>query len=174
MIDNGNDVTIRFSLLCFFRERSSRDISLLNLCGLILTNFCEFLIKFLLVFRYVVYDKLRHRQCQVSDLVLGNSYYFRVKAFNEVGAGEPNGTKDCANIPKESNDTYKSIISKSIKIQSIFLGRNCIQETRVRSYGLPHKTGIYPVAEQPKNCRELQRNAKLLAQMQPETENQMV
>lgn len=67
-----------------------------------------------MVFRYVVYDKLRHRQCQVSDLVLGNSYYFRVKAFNEVGAGEPNGTKDCANIPKESKNINTLVISKSI------------------------------------------------------------
>ena len=53
-------------------------------------------------YRYVVYDKLRHKQCQVSDLVLGNNYFFRVKAFNEVGVGLPNGTKDSANIPKES------------------------------------------------------------------------
>ena len=49
-----------------------------------------------------MYDKLRHKQCQVSDLVLGNNYFFRVKAFNEVGLGQANGTKDSANIPKES------------------------------------------------------------------------
>nr|CAB3264099.1 myosin-binding protein C, cardiac-type-like [Phallusia mammillata] len=55
---------------------------------------------------YVVYDKLRHKQCQVSDLVLGNNYYFRVKAFNEVGVGESNATKDGANIPKEKT-VYK-------------------------------------------------------------------
>uniref|UniRef100_H2ZJW6 Myosin-binding protein H n=1 Tax=Ciona savignyi TaxID=51511 RepID=H2ZJW6_CIOSA len=55
---------------------------------------------------YVVYDKLRHKQCQVSDLVLGNTYFFRVRAFNEVGTGEPNGTKDSANIPKEKT-VYK-------------------------------------------------------------------
>nr|XP_002130191.1 myosin-binding protein C, cardiac-type-like isoform X2 [Ciona intestinalis] len=55
---------------------------------------------------YVVYDKLRHKQCQVSDLVLGNNYFFRVRAFNEVGTGESNGTKDSANIPKEKT-VYK-------------------------------------------------------------------
>ncbi|XP_076805528.1 myosin-binding protein C, fast-type-like isoform X3 [Clavelina lepadiformis] len=55
---------------------------------------------------FVVYDKLRHKQCQVSDLVLGNNYFFRVKAFNEVGVGESNGTKDSANIPKEKT-VYK-------------------------------------------------------------------
>lgn len=56
----------------------------------------------LILFRYVVYDKLRHKQCQVSDLVLGNNYYFRVRAMNEVGIGDAAPTKDSADIPKES------------------------------------------------------------------------
>jgi len=62
------------------------------------------------LYRYVVYDKLRHKQCQVSDLVLGNKYYFRVKAFNEVGVGESNATRDCANIPKESKSKLKTFL----------------------------------------------------------------
>nr|XP_039267422.1 myosin-binding protein C, cardiac-type-like [Styela clava] len=55
---------------------------------------------------FVVYDKLRHKQCQVSDLVLGNNYFFRVKAMNEVGVGDGAATKDSANIPKEKT-VYK-------------------------------------------------------------------
>ena len=38
---------------------------------------------------------------QVNDLVLGNSYFFRVKAINEVGLGDDAVSKESAHIPKE-------------------------------------------------------------------------
>ena len=50
---------------------------------------------------YMVNDKVRHTRCQVSNLISGNKYQFRVRAFNEVGIGEEAFTKDFADIVKE-------------------------------------------------------------------------
>lgn len=55
---------------------------------------------------YVCVDKVRHPQVQINDLVLGNSFYFRVKAINEVGLGEEGVTKEAATIVKEKS-TYR-------------------------------------------------------------------
>jgi hypothetical protein len=55
---------------------------------------------------YVCVEKVRHPQVQINDLVLGNSFYFRVKAINEVGLGEEGVTKEAATIVKEKS-TYK-------------------------------------------------------------------
>jgi hypothetical protein len=50
---------------------------------------------------YVCIDKVRHCSVQINDLVLGNAYFFRVKAINEVGLGDDAITKDSATIAKE-------------------------------------------------------------------------
>jgi hypothetical protein len=55
---------------------------------------------------YVIYDKIRQTRCNCADLILGNEYQFRIKAINEVGAGEGNFTKEYADIPKEKT-VYK-------------------------------------------------------------------
>jgi len=55
---------------------------------------------------YVCVEKVRHPQVQINDLVLGNSFYFRVKAINEVGLGEEGITKEAATIVKEKT-SYK-------------------------------------------------------------------
>merc|ERR1712088_1212962 len=62
---------------------------------------------------YVCVDKVRHNHVQsdnvkqlnqgvqINDLVLGNSYFFRVRAINEVGLGDDACSKESAHIPKE-------------------------------------------------------------------------
>jgi len=45
---------------------------------------------------------VRHKQCQVQDLIVGNEYQFRIRAFNEVGIGPEAITKNFANITKEA------------------------------------------------------------------------
>ena len=34
---------------------------------------------------YIVYDRVRHCTCAISNLVTGVAYYFRIKSINEVG-----------------------------------------------------------------------------------------
>lgn len=51
---------------------------------------------------YICHDKVRHKQCQVQDLIVGNEYQFRIRAFNEVGIGPEAITKNFANITKEA------------------------------------------------------------------------
>ena len=40
---------------------------------------------------YVAFDKVRHCQANVQNLIIGNEFEFRVKAINEVGLGEGSG-----------------------------------------------------------------------------------
>ena len=54
---------------------------------------------------YVVYDKVRHCNANIDELIVGNDYQFRVRAINEVGAGEGTATKEFATIVKETT-TY--------------------------------------------------------------------
>ena len=68
-----------------------------------------------------MYDKLRHCQCQVSDLVLGNSYFFRVRACNEVGASEAVVTKEKAEIIKESESIERIKVPNFNKVLVPFI-----------------------------------------------------
>ena len=56
---------------------------------------------------YVVYDKVRHCNANIDELILGNDYQFRVRAINEVGAGEGTATKEFATILKETTTYVK-------------------------------------------------------------------
>ena len=47
---------------------------------------------------YMCLDKVRHCHCQVAELITGNSYQFRVRAFNDVGVGAEAFTKEYADI----------------------------------------------------------------------------
>ena len=38
---------------------------------------------------FVVYDRVRQSCCSICSLVVGNNYYFRIKAINDVGVGVP-------------------------------------------------------------------------------------
>merc|ERR1712227_1013462 len=58
---------------------------------------------------YIVYDKVRHQQCNVDELIIGNEYQFRIKAINEVGLSEGAATKEFANIPKETTTYVKPV-----------------------------------------------------------------
>ena len=58
---------------------------------------------------YIVYDKVRHCQCNVDDLILGNEYQFRIKAINEVGHSDGVATKEFATIPKETITYVKPV-----------------------------------------------------------------
>ncbi|XP_056614395.1 myosin-binding protein C, cardiac-type [Triplophysa dalaica] len=50
---------------------------------------------------YTVYDQYRRTNCVVSDLIMGNEYFFRVYAINMVGLSpEPCMSKDSAYIQK--------------------------------------------------------------------------
>lgn len=56
---------------------------------------------------FTVLENYRQTNCTVSDLIIGNSYYFRVFAENLCGLSEKAAvTKDCAFIKKTEN-TYK-------------------------------------------------------------------
>merc|ERR1711981_1135730 len=50
---------------------------------------------------FVAVEKVRHTNVQINDLILGNSFYFRVRAMNEVGLGDDAVTKECAVIVKD-------------------------------------------------------------------------
>jgi hypothetical protein len=52
---------------------------------------------------FVSIERVRHASVQINDLVLGNSFYFRVRAINEVGLGDDAVTKDCAVIVKDKH-----------------------------------------------------------------------
>ncbi|XP_063811004.1 myosin-binding protein H-like [Pseudophryne corroboree] len=55
-----------------------------------------------------VLENYRQTNCTVSDLIIGNSYYFRVFSENVCGLSEKAAvTKDCAVI-KKSENTYKN------------------------------------------------------------------
>ena len=58
---------------------------------------------------YIVYDKVRHCQCNVDDLILGNDYQFRIRAINEVGHSDGVATKEFATIPKETITYVKPV-----------------------------------------------------------------
>ena len=58
---------------------------------------------------YIVYDKVRHQNCNVDELILGNDYQFRIKAINEVGLSEGVATKEFATIPKETITYVKPV-----------------------------------------------------------------
>lgn len=58
---------------------------------------------------YIVYDKVRHQQCNVDELIIGNEYQFRIKAINEVGSSDGVATKEFANIPKETTTYVKPV-----------------------------------------------------------------
>jgi len=58
---------------------------------------------------YIVHDKVRHQQCNVDDLILGNEYQFRIKAINEVGLSDGAPTKEFANVPKETITYVKPV-----------------------------------------------------------------
>lgn len=48
-----------------------------------------------------MYDQYRRTNCVVSDLIMGNEYFFRVYAINMVGLSpEPCMSKECAYIQK--------------------------------------------------------------------------
>ncbi|KAM9320169.1 myosin-binding protein H-like [Gastrophryne carolinensis] len=56
---------------------------------------------------FTIYENYRQTNCTVSDLIIGNSYYFRVFAENLVGLSEKAAvTKDLAVVKKPAN-TYK-------------------------------------------------------------------
>ena len=50
---------------------------------------------------WISVEKVRNCQVQINDLILGNSYYFRIRAFNEVGLGDIAETKEAAVIVKD-------------------------------------------------------------------------
>jgi hypothetical protein len=50
---------------------------------------------------WISVEKVRSTHIQINDLVLGNSYYFRIRAFNEVGLGDIAETKEAAVIVKD-------------------------------------------------------------------------
>lgn len=50
---------------------------------------------------FVCCERVRHTSVQINDLILGNSFYFRVRALNEVGLGDNAVTKECAVIVKD-------------------------------------------------------------------------
>ena len=54
---------------------------------------------------YIVYDRVRHCTCAVSNLVTGIAYHFRIKAINEVGLSEGLETSQALHMPKAE---YKS------------------------------------------------------------------
>jgi hypothetical protein len=59
---------------------------------------------------FVCVERVRNPNVQINDLVLGNSYYFRVKCINEVGLGDEAVTKDCAVIVKDKMVYKKPVL----------------------------------------------------------------
>lgn len=59
---------------------------------------------------YVTIEKCRHTGVQINDLILGNSYYFRVRAYNECGMGEMGVTKEMAAIVKDQMVYKKPVL----------------------------------------------------------------
>ncbi|XP_060547656.1 myosin-binding protein C, fast-type-like isoform X2 [Pantherophis guttatus] len=53
---------------------------------------------------FTVYEHNHFTRCTVSDLIMGNEYYFRVYSENICGLSEqPGVSKNTANIPKTDN-----------------------------------------------------------------------
>lgn len=81
---------------------------------------------------YLCIDKCRHRNCQITDLIMGNSYQFRVRAFNEVGIGAESFTAEFAEITKDLSLWVKpEVTTKNIDFKPEFTtginSRNLVQ-----------------------------------------------
>lgn len=97
---------------------------------------------------YVCVDRVRNPSVQINDLVLGNSYYFRIRAINEVGLGDEAVTKDCAVIVKDKlvykkptlpplDFSHKPIFSKGLNDRRIMAGYNGVLTASLAGFPKP-------------------------------------
>jgi len=97
---------------------------------------------------YVAFDKVRHCQANVQNLIIGNEFEFRVKAINEVGLGEGAKTKNFAQIVKAEckweKPEYKSNIQKTapeftteINSRNLVVGYNGVLHCAVKGNPAP-------------------------------------
>lgn len=67
---------------------------------------------------YTVFDHYRRTNCVVSDLIMGNEYFFRIFSENLCGLSETAATtKKPAYIQKTGNTFFKTEITKAAKYQ---------------------------------------------------------
>lgn len=67
---------------------------------------------------YTVFDRYRRTNCIVSDLIMGNEYFFRVFSENLCGLSETAATtKNPAHIQKTGNIFFKTKVTKATKYQ---------------------------------------------------------
>jgi hypothetical protein len=97
---------------------------------------------------YVCVDRVRNPSVQINDLVLGNRYYFRIRAINEVGLGDEAVTKDCAVIVKDKlvykkptlpplDFSHKPIFSKGLNDRRIMAGYNGVLTASLAGFPKP-------------------------------------
>lgn len=77
---------------------------------------------------YTVFDHYRRTNCIVSDLIMGNEYFFRIFSENLCGLSETAATtKKPAYIQKTGKIFFKTKIIKAAKYQKEYIGKWKIQ-----------------------------------------------
>ena len=97
---------------------------------------------------YMCLDKVRHTHCQLTDLVMGNSYQFRIRAFNDVGISAEAFTKDYADITVEKTEWNRPALEKinldckpefttGLNSRNLVLGYNGVISCALRAHPRP-------------------------------------
>lgn len=97
---------------------------------------------------WISIEKIRNCSVQINDLILGNSYYFRIRAFNEVGLGDTAETKEAAVIVKDKVIYKKPVLppldfstkpefTKPLNDRKIMMGYNGILTTSLKGFPKP-------------------------------------